>query len=101
MRITYSQTDEGTVLVVEGMMKKNDGMRLADEIDKAARAKPHSLILDLTSLAAVSFDSVPFIVSALERCPLGKNNVIARGANDVVERTFRGSDFERVGKFES
>ncbi len=100
MTITQSKTDEGLVLLVEGLMKKSDGMQLADEIGKAARTKPGKLILDLSNLAAVSFDSVPFVVSAVERARLGKNNVIARGANSVVKRTFRGSDFERVGKLE-
>lgn len=101
MKLEVTNTDSGVVIGIKGVLKKADGMQVADEILKVAKSRPKTLILDCSELAAVSFDSVPFIVSALERARLGKNNVVASGCNNVIERTFRGSDFERVGKLES
>lgn len=100
MQIDVNKTDDGVVLSLIGIIKKADAMNLADEINKIARQKPTKFALDCTQLATLSIDSAPFIVSALERGRFGKNNVRAFGCNQNVERTLRGSGFERVGQFE-
>ncbi len=100
MQIEVNKTDDGVILSLIGIIKKTDAMDLAEEINKIARQKPSKLALDCTQLATLSIDSAPFIISALERGRFGKNNVQAFGCNQNVERTLRGSGFERVGKFD-
>jgi hypothetical protein len=100
MQILASKSGDDVVLTVTGLLKKTDGMRLADEIAKAARQRPKQLILDCASMVAISLDSIPLVISALERSRVGKANIICRGCNEVVERSFRGFDFERVGRLE-
>lgn len=86
---------------ITGILKKQDGMELGECILREVKNyKPKQLVLDCTNLAAVSFDSVPPIVSAIERSRIGKYNVRSVRCNSVVERTLRGSDFERVGRIE-
>ncbi len=87
--------------MITGILKKHDGMELGDCIIREVQNhKPKQLTLDCTNLAAVSFDSMPPIVSAIERSRVSKYNVHAVRCNPVVERTIRGSDFERVGRIE-
>ncbi|MEW6237869.1 MAG: STAS domain-containing protein [Candidatus Omnitrophota bacterium] len=100
MKIEITQTEEGVILSLVGVLKKAEAIEAGDQIAKIARQKPKKLALDCSQLAALSLDSAPFLVSALERARLGKNNVRAFGCNSVVERTLRGADFERVGILE-
>ncbi|MFH1742895.1 MAG: hypothetical protein ABIH23_28150 [bacterium] len=100
MDIAVNVMEDGVVVVLRGVLKKPEAMQLGEEILKAAHGHPKKLALDCSELAALSFDSVPFIVSALERSRLGKRNIRAFGCNSVVERTLRGADFERVGSLE-
>jgi anti-anti-sigma regulatory factor len=101
MKIEKTTTQTGCVIGILGIMKKADGMKLADEILSVARAKPQTLILDCKDLVAMSYDSIPFVVSAIERTRLGKKNVIASNCNSVIARTLRGADFERVATLET
>ncbi len=101
MNIEIVTHENVLTLKITGILKKPNGMELGDCIvQEVKNHKPKQLILDCTNLAAVSFDSVPPIVSAVERSRVGKNNVCAVKCNSVVERTLRGSDFERVGRIE-
>lgn len=100
MQISISQSPEGVILQISGIMKKPDGIELSNQLANLGRNKPASLILDVSNLAAASNDSIPFMVSALERLRIGKNKVTATGANPVVKRTLIGCGFERVGKVE-
>ncbi len=97
MQIQILESEEGTIVTVSGIMKKNDAIELGDTILQILQKKPKKFALDLSELAAMSFDSVPFIVSAIERGRIGKQNVRAFGCNNVIERTLRGGGFERVG----
>ncbi len=98
MQFEITKSEEGIILSVSGVLKKNDAIALADEISKQISGKPKKLALDFSDLAAISFDSIPFIVSAIERGRLGKQNIRVFGCNSVVERTLRGGGFERVGQ---
>lgn len=98
MDIRVDSIDDGVVIKLTGVLKKPDALKVADAIINAGKSRPARLALDCSELAAVAFDSVPFIVSALERARVSKKNVRALGCNNVVERTFRGADFERVGQ---
>ena len=100
MQVEMREDEEGIVLEIKGILKRAEAMELADTILRTAREKPNHLTLDCTEMPALSFDSVPFVVSALERTRLGKKKVSAVGCNSVVERTLRGGDFERVGTIE-
>ncbi len=100
MQVDMSEDERGLVLAIQGILKKPDAMELNNAILAVAQKKPDHLTLDFSEMPAMSFDSVPFIVSALERGRLGKRNVSAAGCNSVVERTLRGGGFERVGTFE-
>lgn len=97
MQIEATHEEDAVILTIVGVMKKEDAKQLADTITDVARTRPKKLALNCTSLAAMSYDSCPFIVSALERARLGKGNVRAFGCNNVIERTLRGGSFERVG----
>ncbi len=101
MKVEVIESEEGAVIKIVGVMKKSDAIELSSKIEAVGKSKPKKLALDCSELAAVAFDSVPFIVSALERARVGKQNVSAFGCNNVVERTLRGYDFERIGKLES
>lgn len=100
MQIQISTSGEETVLTITGMLKKADGMRLADEIAKIARKRPKKLLLECSNMIAISLDSIPLVISALERLRIGKENIVCTGCNEVVERSLRGFDFERVGQLE-
>lgn len=101
MKVEIFENEEGAVIKITGVIKKPDAIELSNQIEAVAKSRPKKLALDCSELAAMAFDSVPFIVSALERARVGKQNVRAFGCNNVVERTFRGYDFERIGKLES
>lgn len=100
MQIQVSATGEETTIVISGMLKKTDGMRLADEIAQSVRQRPKKLILDCSSMVAISLDSIPLLISALERSRVGKTNIVCSGCNEVVARSLRGFDFERVARLE-
>lgn len=101
MQVRQEESENGLTLVIEGIMKKADGMALAETISGIARNKPKKLTLDFTNLVAASDDSLPLVVSALERARIGKNNLTAKGVNAIVQRTLRGSGFDRIGTFEN
>ncbi len=98
MKIEILDEENQITLVITGMLRKADGMRLADEIEKIARKRPKKLVLDCSDVVAISLDSIPLFISALERSRIGKKNISAIGCNSVVERSLRGFDFERVGE---
>ena len=97
MKIEILDGEDQITLVITGMLRKADGMRLGDEIDKIARKRPKQLVLDCANVVAISLDSIPLLISALERSRIGKKNITMIGCNTVVERSLRGFDFERVG----
>ncbi|RJP22197.1 MAG: hypothetical protein C4527_22155 [Candidatus Omnitrophota bacterium] len=97
MQVEITEADEGVVITITGILKKPDAIELGDTIAKLLQKKPKKLAIDCSNLAAMSFDSVPFIVTAIERGRIGKRNVRAFGCNNVIERTLRGGGFERVG----
>lgn len=100
MQFQVSNSGEETILTVTGMLKKADGMRLSDEIAKIARQRPKKLTLDCANMIAISLDSIPLVISALERSRVGKANIVCRGCNEVVDRSLRGFDIERVCRLE-
>lgn len=101
MKVDVIENEDGVIIKITGVMKKPDAIELSNKIEAVGKTRPKKLALDCSQLAAVAFDSVPFIVSALERARVGKQNVCAFGCNNVVERTLRGYDFERIGKIVS
>jgi anti-anti-sigma regulatory factor len=100
MNITVSEAPEGVTIRIAGVMKKQDGMNLSEKITQVGKSKPKTIVLDFTNLAAVSLDSLPFLVSAVERVPVGKYKIKAIGANEIVKKSLRGAEFERVGVIE-
>ena len=100
MRFEVEETEDGVIVAISGILKKLDAMQLANEIAKVTHSKPKKLALDFSELSALSLDSVPFIVSAIERARLGKQNVRAFGYNSMVGRALRSGNFERVGTLE-
>lgn len=97
MRLEVSTNQEEVVFGISGIMKKSDGMALADQIHHYAQIRPKKLTLDFTNLASISPDSVPLVVSALEQSGVGKYNTHALGCNPIVGRTLQENEFERVG----
>ncbi len=97
MKFVLAHEGDGAVITISGVMKKEHAKQIAETIAEVSRLKPKKLALDCSELSAMSYDSCPFIVSALERARIGKDNVRALGCNNVIERTLRGGGFERVG----
>ena len=97
MKIEVTRSETGIILSLSGVLKKEEAKQVADTITELAADKPKKLALDCTGLAAVAFDSMPILISALERARIGKGNVRVFGCNSVVERVIRGSGFERIG----
>lgn len=97
MDIQVAHESEGIVITVSGVMKKEDAKQLSETIDSVKATRPKKLAFNFTDLAAMSYDSCPYLVSSLERARIGKQNVQAFGCNNVIERTLRGGGFERVG----
>lgn len=100
MQVHMSESEDGIILSLIGIIKKPDAMELSDKIAKIARNKPKKLALDCTQLATLTVDSAPFVISALERLRLRKENLKAFGCNNNVSKTFRGCGFERIGALE-
>ncbi|MBD3267869.1 hypothetical protein GF373_14470, partial [bacterium] len=46
MKLEVTNTDSGVVIGIKGVLKKADGMQVADEILKVAKLRPKTLILD-------------------------------------------------------
>lgn len=101
MKVEIIENEDCVVIKIVGVMKKPDAIEFSRTIEELGKSRPKKLALDCSELAAVAFDSVPFIVSALERIRVGKKNLRAFGCNNVVERTLRGYDFERIGILET
>lgn len=100
MQVQVTTSGDEAIITITGMLKKADGMQLAEEIAKTVRQRPKKLVLDCTNMVAISLDSIPLVISALERTRVGKANIMCTGCNQVVERSLRGFDFERVGRLE-
>ena len=99
MNITVSEAPEGVTIRIAGVMKKQDGMILSEKITQVGKSKPKTIVLDFTNLAAVSLDSLPFLVSAVERVPV-ESIKSKPSARTNCQKSLRGAEFGRVGVIE-
>ncbi len=97
MQVELNQNEDGVILKISGVVRKQDAMQLADQINALSRKRPKRLALDCSQLITISLDSAPFIFSALERLRIGKQNLCAFSCNENVKKTLRGAGFERIG----
>lgn len=89
---------DGNVTLVHftGILKKPDARRIADQLEALGGSGCTELILNCGNLAAVAYDSVAVLVSALDRLRHQRVKTSVVGASPVVHKALQAGGLGRV-----
>ncbi len=89
-----------TCVELIGILKKDDARQVSSALEEIPATGCTELVINCTNLAAISYDSVGYLVSTLERLKNRRVKCIVRGANPVALKALQAGGLGRVARLE-